>query len=456
MYAEKLLPHDINAEEAVIGSLLIDGDCLSRVSHFLRPQDFYREKNRYLYESCLALFQRGEGINQITVAHELSLQNRIDEVGGVSYLSHLIYVVPSPVHVEYYASIVSLTSTQRRVIDAASGIAEIGYDGAADAETVLLRAEEVLARVQSSRPTRDFIPIRDVLDQYLEERDTLAENDTVPKGPVLSGFDDLDELLGGLHRSDLIILAARPSLGKSSLATNVMVNIAKTGSVVAVFSLEMSKEQLAIRMIASEAGVDAHSLRLNLLTDIQEQRISDAVGTLSDLPIYIDDTPFQGIFEMRSKAHRLHLDRGLDLLVVDYLQLIQGRGRGDNRVQEISEITRSLKGIARFSNVPILALSQLSRAIEHRPSHRPLLSDLRDSGSIEQDADVVMFIHREDFYYTEEEWAQQFPDRIYPKNVAEIVVAKHRHGPIGTVSLLFEGSMVRFKTAERTQGVMQT
>ena len=452
MYAEKLLPHDIASEEAVIGSLLLDGDALIKVANFLKPEDFYREKNRYCYESCLALFQRGDAINQITLAHDLALQNHIDQIGGVAYLSHLISVVPSPVYIEYYGRIISLTATQRRLIDAASRISEIGYDGEVDAETVVLRAEEALARVRASQPSRDFVSIRDILDQYMEERDTVAE--ALRTAPIISGFEVIDQLLGGLHRSDLIILAARPSLGKSSLASNITVNAARTGAVVGIFSLEMSQEQLALRMLASQAEVDAHRLRLGLYTQAQEQRISDSIGVLSDLPIYVDDSPIQGTMEMRSKARRLFLERGLDMLVVDYLQLIQGRGRGENRVQEMSEITRSLKAIARDLNVPVLAVSQLSRAPEQRPSHRPMLSDLRDSGSIEQDADVVMFIYRDDLYYSEEEWGQRFPDQLYPRNVAEIIVAKHRHGPIGDVKLLFEGNMVRFKTPKTDQGAL--
>ena len=456
MYAEKLLPHNIDAEEAVIGSLLLDGDCLSKVSRFLKPEDFYREKNRYCYESCLDLFQRGEGINQITVAHALALDSHIDDVGGMAYLSHLVSVVPSPVHVEYYGHIISLTSTQRKLIDAASHISEIGYDGAANAETALFNAEEILARVRASQPSRDFVSIRQVLDQYMEDRDILPGTDPLRTAPLISGFDQIDELLGGLHRSDLVILAARPSLGKSSLATNIMVNVARSGAVAAIFSLEMSREQLAMRMLASEAEVDAHRLRLGLYTEAQEQRINDSIGALSDLPIYLDDTPFQGMLEMRSKARRLFLEQGLDFLVVDYMQLIQGqnsgRGRYDNRAQEMSEISRSLKGLARDLNVPVLAVSQLNRAIEMRTSHRPQLSDLRDSGSIEQDADVVMFIHRDDLNYTEDEWDQQFPNQFYPRNVAEVIVAKHRHGPVGAIKLLFEGNLVRFKTAGLDSG----
>ncbi len=453
MYAERLLPHDIDAEEAVIGSLLLDGESLSRIAHLLKPEDFYRERNRFCYESCLALFQRSEGINQITVAHDLALREQLDQVGGMAYLSHLVSIVPSPVHIEYYSGIISLTSTQRRLIDAASNIAEIGYHGEPDAELVLSRAEEVLSRVRATQPARDFVSLRQILDQYMEERDTITGAMVMSAAPIMSGFDDLDELLGGLHRSDLVILAARPSLGKSSLAINVAVNAARNGAVVGIFSLEMGREQIALRMMSSEAGVDAHRLRMGLITEAQEQRINDCIGSLSDLKIYVDDTPFQSIMEMRSKSRRLFMEHGLDLLVVDYLQLIQGRARGgENRVQEMGEISRSAKGMARDLNVPVLAISQLSRAPEARQSHRPQLSDLRESGSIEQDADVVIFIYRDDLYFTEEEWEQRYPDQIYSQNMAEIIVSKHRHGPVGTVKLLFEASLVRFRTAEPEPG----
>ena len=346
MYAERLLPHDIDAEEAVIGSLLLDGESLSRIAHLLKPEDFYRERNRFCYESCLALFQRSEGINQITVAHDLALREQLDQVGGMAYLSHLVSIVPSPVHIEYYSGIISLTSTQRRLIDAASNIAEIGYHGEPDPESVLSRAEEVLSRVRATQPARDFVSLRQILDQYMEERDTITGAMVMSAAPIMSGFDDVDELLGGLHRSDLVILAARPSLGKSSLAINVAVNAARNGAVVGIFSLEMGREQIALRMMSSEAGVDAHRLRMGLITEAQEQRINDCIGSLSDLKIYVDDTPFQSIMEMRSKSRRLFMEHGLDLLVVDYLQLIQGRARGENRVQEMGEISRSAKGMA--------------------------------------------------------------------------------------------------------------
>ena len=448
MYAEKLLPHDLEAEEAVIGSLLLDGDSLLRVASFLKPEDFYRETNRFCYEACLALFRRGEAVNQVTVAHQLALQEHHEQVGGTAYLSHLVSSVPTPAHIEHYGQIVSRTAAMRNLIDAASRISSIGYEGTDDVDASLSAAEDVLFGVRSRRPTRDFVAVREILDQYLQEQAALTDPLGRMGAPIMTNYDAMDELLGGLHRSDMIVLAARPSLGKSSLALNISLNAAKSGAVVAMFSLEMSREQLALRMLSSEAEVDAQRLRLSLYTEAQERRIIDVIGSLSELPIYIDDTAMQGIVEMRSKARRMYMERGLDLLVVDYLQLIQGTsGRGDNRVQEISEITRSIKGIARDLNVPVIAVSQLSRAVEMRTSHRPQLADLRESGSIEQDADVVMFIYRDDVYITEEEWVSRYPERTYPKNIAEIIVAKHRHGPVGSIKLLFRDSLVRFEPA---------
>jgi replicative DNA helicase len=453
MYAEKLLPHDIEAEEAVIGSLLIDGDSIMRVTSFLKPEDFYREKNRFCYEACLDLFRRGEAINQVTVSHQLAIQEHLEPLGGTAYLSHLISAVPTSVHIEHYGHIVNRTATMRNLIDAAAKISTLGYDDTEDVDATLSQAEGILFRVRSGQPARDFMPLREILDQYMEERATVSEPLGRTGAPVLTGFDSLDELLGGLHRSDMVVLAARPSLGKSTLAINISLNAAKSGGSVGMFSLEMSREQLAMRMMAGEAEVDAQRLRLGLYTEAQERQVIDSIGLLSELPIYIDDTPLQGIMEMRSKARRLHIELGLDMLVVDYMQLIQGNRRGDsNRVQEMSEITRSIKGMARDLNVPILAVSQLNRAVEMRTSHRPQLSDLRESGSIEQDADVVMFIHRDDIHYTEDEWTNRFPDRPYPKNVAEIIVAKHRHGPVGNLELLFRDNLVRFESLPVEQG----
>lgn len=448
MYEERLQPHDIEAEEAVVGSLLIDGESLLKIVHLIQPKDFYRERNAFCFEACLALFERREAINQVTVTSQLKLQNRLEAVGGGAYLSHLVSTVPTSLHIEHYANLVNRCATMRRLISAASEIAVIGYEGAADQEAALSQAESLLFSVRTGQSSREFVSLRTVLDQFLEDRTASIEPLKDVAGPIMSGFDSLDGILGGLQPADLLVLAARPSVGKSTLAVNLAINATKNGSTVGIFSLEMSREQLAMRILASESEVDSHRLRLGLYTEAEEQRIIDSVGSLSELSLYIDDTPLQGVIEIRSKARRLHLERKLDMLVVDYMQLIEGNGRSGNRVQEISEISRSLKGLARDLNLPVLAVSQLSRAVEMRPSHRPQLSDLRESGSIEQDADVVMFIFREDLYTTEEEWLQRHPDGTpYPQNIAEVIIAKHRHGPIGTIKLLFRNKVVRFEPA---------
>ncbi len=454
MYAEQLLPHDIAAEEAVIGSLLIDSDSFLDISHLIRPDDFYRDRNRLCFGACAELFRRGEAIDQVTVARELHRSDQLENAGGMAYLSHLVSTTPTSTHAEHYAQVVYNTSTMRRLIDAASNISAIGYRDSYDVENTLRQAEDVLFSVRTQRSERGFIPLRQIYDQFLEDRASIVDpiDDTAP---VLTGYNDLDELLGGMQRSDLLILGARPGLGKSALAVNVSINAARQGSSVGIFSLEMSREQLALRILSGDAEVDAHRVRLGLYTEAEEQRIIDSIGNLSELPVFIDDTPFQGISEMRSKTRRLSLGPdGLDLLIVDYLQLIQGQAHargGENRVQEISEISRSLKGMARDLRIPIITCSQLSRVVEGRPGHRPLLSDLRDSGSIEQDADIVMFIYREDVYYTEDEWDQHFPDRPYPRNIAEIIVAKHRHGPTGGVKLRFRNNLVRFDALGRDE-----
>ncbi|PKB65343.1 MAG: replicative DNA helicase [SAR202 cluster bacterium Io17-Chloro-G3] len=445
MYNDRLPPHDSQAENSVIGSLLLDGDSLTKVSAFLKPEDFYLDKNRFCYEACLNLTSRNEAVNQVTVSHELSIHDRLTPVGGTSYLSSLVNSTPSPTHISHYGQIVHRTSVMRQLIQAAGGIAQIGYENAADTEDSLSRAEEVLFDIRSGRGSRDFEHIREVLDTYLEESLQGPEMNTL--APVPCGFDLVDQLLGGgLQRSDLIILAARPSLGKSTLAFNMATSAAKHGNNVGIFSLEMSAGQIGNRLISSESNVDSHRLRLQLYTDLEERRIFDAIGSLSDLQIFIDDTPIQTIVEMRSKARRLQAERGLDLIIVDYLQLIGGTGgRNANRVQEMGEISRSLKGMARDLNVPVLACSQLSRAIEQRPDHRPMLSDLRESGSIEQDADVVAFIHREDRYVDAETWEKRNPTEEYPSNIADLIVAKHRNGRTGGIKLYFQDRFVKFE-----------
>ena len=448
MYADRLPPYDIAAEESTIGSILIDGESINKVSSFLKPGDFYSEKNRWCFASCLDLLGRGEAINQVTVAHELSLQDRLEGVGGTSYLTHLVLTVPTSVHVENYAHIVHRTFIMRKLIQAGGDIAAIGYEGGPDSEVALRKADELLFRVRSGRGTGDFTHIRDILDTYMEESAAMLGPDARHMAPVPTGFANLDELLaGGLQRSDLIVLAARPSLGKSTLALNIGRYAAGQGAVVGVFSLEMGSDQIGLRLMSSETGISSSRLRLGLLSDEEERRQLDAIGMLSDLAIYIDQTPSQGIVEMRGKASRLHIEYGLDLLIVDYMQLISG-GRNDNRAQEMGEISRSLKALARDLDIPVLACSQLNRAVEQRPTHRPMLSDLRESGSIEQDADIVAFIYREDVYTTREEWEKKNASDPYPQNVAEIIVSKHRNGPLGTIPLYFKSNVVRFEGLE--------
>ena len=445
---EKLPPHNIEAEEAVIGSLLVAPDAILNTAIFLKPEAFYREKNRWLYEACLALYERNEAINQITVAQELSRQGKLEEIGGVAYLSHLVSVLPTSVHVEHYARIVQRLALMRKLIVAAGQIAAIGYEADPDVDIALNQAEDILFRVRRGESPRDFVHIRRVLEQYWEESGAAAvtseEKGRLPH--VNTGFPALDVLLGGMQRSDMIVLAARPSLGKSSLALSIARNAAlEQGAQVAIFSLEMSKEQLVQRLLSSEAEVDSKRVRLRQYTQAQEKRVMDVTGRLSGASIYVDDSPVLRVTEMRSKARRLFHERGIDLVIVDYLQLIRGDGRPENKVQEISDISRALKALARELDAPLIAVSQLSRAVESRPTHVPMLSDLRESGSIEQDADVVMFIYRDDVYFKKEDWERLNPDKAYPEGIANIIISKHRNGPTGQGVLRFRQDITKFE-----------
>jgi replicative DNA helicase len=444
----KLPPHNVEAEEAVLGSLLVDPDSITETAIFLKPEAFYREKNLWVYEACLALYDRSEAINQITVAQELATQGRLEAVGGAGFLSLLVERLPTSLHIEHYARIVHRLSVDRRLIAAAGQIAAIGYEADADLDSALNKAEDALFRVRRGESPRDFMHIRRILEQYWEESSIAGAGLEEPGRlqHVDTGFPAVDELLGGMQRSDMIILAARPSLGKSSLALGIARNAAlEQGAQVAVFSLEMSKEQLVQRLLSMEAEVESKRVRLRQYTPLQERRVMDATGKLSGLPIYIDDSPASRVVEMRSKARRLHQERGIDLIIVDYLQLIRGDGRSENKVQEISDISRALKALAREMECPVLAVSQLSRAVEQRPSHQPMLSDLRESGSIEQDADVVMFIYRDDVYIKREDWDHMNPERPYPEGIANIIVAKHRNGPQGQRNLRFRQEITRFE-----------
>jgi replicative DNA helicase len=445
---EKLPPHDIDAEEAVIGSLLIDGSAIYQIATLLQPSSFYSERIAQLYSACRQLYQRNEAINQITLAQELDRQGKLEACGGAAYLSHLISMVPTSLDIEHYAQIVYRLSIMRHLISAGKQITDIGYAADPSVDTSLSRAEDVLFRLRQGQFSQDLMPIRQVLDRYFEETAPAPTEEGAAEAfpHVLSSFTGLDEFLGGFQRSDLVIVAGRPSMGKTSLALNIARNAAVGhGACVALFSLEMSRESLVLRLLSSESGVNLKQVRLGLHTEAEERRIMEATGVLGEAPIYVDDSPQLRVVELRSKARRLHYERGVNLIIVDHLGLMHADSRVENRVQEISYISRSLKAIARELEVPLIAVSQLSRASEWRASHRPQLSDLRDSGSIEQDADVVMFIYRDDYYYSREEWSDQHPDKEYPEGMAEIIIAKHRNGPTGQVNLRFIPKLAKFE-----------
>jgi replicative DNA helicase len=446
--SERLPPHDVEAEEAVIASLLVDGEAIFKIAPVLQPGDFFREKNAWAYDACLALWGRNEAINQITLAHELARRGRLEEMGGVAYLSQLVADLPTPLGVEYYAQIVQRDAVYRRLIDASQRIQQMAYQGGADQAALLARAEGLLAAVRGEKLASDFVHIKELLERHVEGPG-MEEAGGVSDGHIRTGFMDMDTLLGGLKRADLVILAARPSLGKTSLALNIARNAAVgQQATVAVFSLETAGEQVAQRLLAMESGVDSTRLRLGTHNEAEERRIMQAIGVLANANIYVDDSAVVRVPEMRGKAWRLSREGRLDLIIVDYLQLMHGGTPAENRVQEISYISRSLKELARELSVPVLAVSQLSRAVEARATHIPMLSDLRESGSIEQDADVVLFIYREDAYVRRDEWERVHPDRpgeSYPQGIAQIIVAKHRNGPTGTLHLRFREKTARFE-----------
>ena len=440
---EKLLPQNIEAECGVLGSIIIDPEAIVQVADFLHSDDFYRDAHRTIYEVILQLYEQREPADFITICDELERRNKLEEVGGASYITSLINQVPTSGNVEYYGRIVERTSILRRLIHAAGQIAAIAYEEG-DADVALDKAEQLIFNISQRHARTDFSLLRDILSEYMNKLDQLHERRGTIVG-VPTGFTDLDRLTGGLQRSDLIILAARPAIGKTSLALSLAHNsTVKYQHSVAIFSLEMSKEQLVQRLLSMDAGVDQQRLRTGWIEDDEWDRIIYAMGTLSEANIWIDDTPGITTVEMRSKARRLQAEHGIDLIIVDYLQLMQsvlGSGkRNENRVQEISEVSRNLKALARELNLPVLALAQLSRAVESRQSKVPQLSDLRESGSLEQDADIVMFIYRDDIYNPESE----------RKNIADIIVAKHRNGPVGEVSLYFQASQTRFRDLELT------
>lgn len=437
-FVEKLPPHDLEAERSVLGSIMIRQDVAGLVAPIVKPDDFYREAHRAIFEAMLAVYERREPPDFITVAQELDRLGKLAFVGGPAYLAELAAVVPTPAHAEHYGQIVQRCSIMRRLIDAGGEIAGVGFANGPDVERALDEAEQILFKVSQRRTSREYVALNTALREYYEELTQIHENQGETPG-VPTGFRDLDTLLGGLHPADLIIIAGRPSVGKSSFVMNIVHNVAtKFDTAVAVFSLEMSVAQLVHRLVSSEAAVDSHRMRTGYMNEYDWQSVSQALAALSEAKVLLDDTANVSVMEMRAKARRMKAEHNIGVVVVDYLQLMQGSGR-DNRVQEVAEISRGLKALARELDVPVLALSQLSRAVESRQDHRPMLSDLRESGAIEQDADIVMFVHREELFNKETE----------RKNIADIIVAKHRNGPIGQVPLRFFPNQTRFADLER-------
>lgn len=436
----KVPPHDLEAEQAIIGSMLTDRDAVISAIEILKEEDFYREDNKAIYTAILNLYNRAEPIDIITVKSELESMGKFEQVGGLEYLAELPEKVPTTANAMKYIKIVEEKSTLRRLIKTANEIIELGYSPTEDVEDIMEGAEKKIFNIMQEKNQKGYAPIKDVLVESFTKLEELYNRKQHITG-VPSGFTELDYRTAGFHGSELILIAARPAMGKTAFALNIATNVAVKANVpVAVFSLEMSKEQLVNRILCSESMVDSNKVRTGKLEEDDWTKLAGAIGPLSEAEIFIDDTPGINITEIRAKCRKLKLEKNIGMVVIDYLQLIQGSNkRGGSREQEISEISRSLKILAKELDVPVIALSQLSRAAEQRPDHRPMLSDLRESGAIEQDADIVMFLYRDDYY-------NQDSDK---KDIAEIIIAKHRGGSTGTVELLWLGSYTKFVNLER-------
>lgn len=435
----KIPPQSIEAEKSLLGSLMLDKDGIIKVVDFISPEDFYKEAHAKIYEAMMDLFDRAEPIDIMSVKQRLEAKKELKKIGGASYLSELVETIPTPGHILYYAKLVREKKVLRDLIQASEEISNLGYKEYEDIDLLLDEAEKKIFSISQRSLTQGFSQINRELDSAFERIDKIHSKKELLRG-VTTGFSKLDDMLAGLQRGDLILLAARPSLGKTSLALDIARAASKSGTSVGFFSLEMSKEQLVDRIIAAEAGISLWKLRTGKLSNEEDfARIRKAMENLSEASLFIDDSASATVLQMRAMARRLQAEKGLGLIIVDYLQLIQARQSSDNIVQQVTETSRSLKALAKELSVPVLALSQLSRAVEHRPDQRPRLSDLRESGSLEQDSDVVLFIHRK--------------DRVDPRgsepNIAEIIVAKHRNGPIGSKELRFDPDLVSFKEVER-------
>ncbi|MFA6431878.1 MAG: replicative DNA helicase [Candidatus Margulisiibacteriota bacterium] len=438
MADEKIPPQNLQAEQSVLGSMLIDKNAVVRTIDILNPESFYRDAHRYIFEAILALFERAEPVDLVTVSEFLRKNGKLDAVGGTIYITDLINSVPTSANVEHYARIVEEKSILRRLIDTGTKIVSQAFADPEHVDRVLDDAEKSIFDISMKRAREGFIRIDSVIKNVLDKIDSLyGKKEAITGTPT--GYADLDQITAGFQNSDLIIIAARPSVGKTAFALNIAQEVSIKHKIpVAIFSLEMSKEQLAQRMLCSEAEIDAQKLKTANLSDAGWKKLTRALGKLSEAPIYIDDTGSLTATEIRAKARRLKMEKGIGLIIVDYLQLMRGSGRNENRVQEIADIARSLKTLAKEIDVPVVALSQLSRAVEQRPDKIPRLSDLRESGEIEQTADLVMFIHRDDYYNPQSERG----------NIAEIIIAKQRNGPTGCIELVFRKEIAKFSSKE--------
>ncbi len=436
----KIPPQNVDAEMSLIGAVLIDEEVLADVTEHVKPHDFYDKRHAIIYDAMLRLFERNKPVDLLTLTDELKRKHELDEIGGSAYLTELTNYVPTAAHAASYAEIVAQKAVRRRLIKASAEISELGFDEQTTTQELLQQAEAELFAVSDQSLKQDLISLESILTDSFDRLEELHRNKGSLRG-VRTGYRDLDNMTAGLQRSDLIILAARPAMGKTTLVTNLAYNVATIAKQpVLFFSLEMSKEQLVDRMLADASGVDSWNIRTGNLTDEDFSKLSEAMGEMAEAPIYIDDTPGLSVLEMRTKARRAAHEQPLGLIIIDYLQLMQGSGRHDgNRVQEVSEISRGLKLLARELNVPVIALSQLSRTVESRSPQIPQLADLRESGSIEQDADIVMFIYREAYYNPETE----------RENITDLIIAKHRNGPVGKVELYFHPERLRFMSLDR-------
>jgi replicative DNA helicase len=437
--AERTLPHNLEAERSVLGAILLHNDAFNLAAEVIDAGDFFRDAHRRIFDKMVKLVERGDAIDLVTLKEELGRSGDLDEVGGPSYIAALVDGVPRSTNVEHYARIIKEKATLRNLIFSANKIVATAYEGEEDADVILDQAEHAIFAIADDKVRDGFVSLKHLAQSSLDTIEKLHSRKELVTG-VPTGFTDLDEMTSGLQPSDLIIVAARPSMGKTSLVLNIAQHVGtKTNMTVGLFSLEMSKEQLFLRMLTAEARIDAHRLRGGFLGERDWGKLSQAIGTLSETKIFIDDSASIGVLEMRAKCRRLASEHGLHLVIVDYIQLMQGRGRFENRTLEVASISRSLKGLAKELSVPIVVLSQLSRAPESRSEHRPQLSDLRESGALEQDADVVIFIYRE----------EQYADKNAPapdaQGVAELIIGKQRNGPTGVVKLAFIREFTRFE-----------